>query len=127
MKARLLVLASLLGGCYEITLRSGTPPGRPPVQYDERWHHGFIAGVVEVGGMYDLDKICPHGWSEIHTQTSALNGLIGLFGVNLAYDPQTVTVICAPPPQVSARQADDRARVEVDPVQRDVVGEDANR
>ena len=95
-----LLLAGLLSlaGCYEITLRSGTTPARTPVQYDERWHHGFIAGVVEVGGMYDLDRICPYGWSEIRTETSAVNGLIGLFGLNLAYDPQTVTVVCAEPP-----------------------------
>ena len=102
MMRKLLLLVVALGGCYEITLRSGAVPARAPVQYDERWHHGFIAGVVEVGGMYDLDKICPYGWSEIRTETSAVNGVIGVAGLNFAYDPQTVTVICAQPSAAAA-------------------------
>jgi hypothetical protein len=86
------VIALLLGGCYRITVTSGRPAGHTPVDYDNRWHHGAISGIVELGGNYDLDRICPGGWSEVRTSTSFLNGLVTrLFGV---YTPQTITIVC---------------------------------
>jgi len=95
---RVLLLAGALAlaGCFRTTIRSGLPVGQAPIEYDDKWHHGFIIGIVEVSGPYDLSKVCPKGWSEIHTETSFLNGLVDALTSNI-YTPQSVTIRCAAP------------------------------
>jgi hypothetical protein len=98
-----LLLGAILPNCHTTTLRSGRLPDHRPAVYvdgleaaafDKRWHHGFVNGIVEVAGNYNLDRICPNGWAEITTQTEFLNGLLrgATFGI---YSPQSVTIRCA--------------------------------
>lgn len=116
MKRSLLALTALCcaTGCYTTTIRSGRPINPQPVmqqdgdeviEYDGKWHHGFIAGMVEVGGNYNLDRICPQGWAEIKTETSFVNVVVTAVTMGV-YTPQSVTIKCslvpvqqpAPPP-----------------------------
>lgn len=90
-------LASLaLSGCYTTTVRSGKQPATATIEYDERWHHGFVWGIAEVSGPYDLSQACPGGWAEIKTETSFVNGLVEAVTSGI-YSPQTVTIRCALP------------------------------
>ena len=100
------LLGALLSGCYSTTIRSGRPvdpnPARMPNSYsvtdfDERWHHGFVNGVAEVDGNYDVDRICPQGWAEIQTHESFLNVVVRVATAGV-YSPQSVTIRCAPDP-----------------------------
>jgi hypothetical protein len=99
----LVVLGAVaLSGCYSTTVRSGKPAGVTPLEADERWHSGFLGGTQEASGPYDLEKICPNGWSEIRTETSFANGVVDIFTVGV-YNPQTIRVTCA------AEKPDERA------------------
>jgi hypothetical protein len=89
-----LALAS--SSCYRMHVRNGdAAPGPTPIEYDEKWHSGLVAGIAELSGPYDLQKVCPSGWSEISTHTSFLNGLVSGLTYSI-YTPQTVSVRCAP-------------------------------
>ena len=98
-----VVLTALVPGCFSTTLRSGKPAEPQPAtvldgvsaaEFDERWHHGFVNGVAEVDGNYNLRHICPNGWAEITTKESFLNGIVTV-GTGLLYTPQSVTIRCA--------------------------------
>lgn len=92
-----IVLGLALGasGCYATTLRSGVmPEPKPSIEHDASWHHGVVFGIAELSGPYDLAELCPHGWAEITTETSFLNGLVDMITGGI-YNPQTVTVRCA--------------------------------
>lgn len=98
------LLGALLTGCYSTTIRSGRAidprPARLPdshstTDFDERWHHGFVNGIAEVDGNYDVDRICPQGWAEIHTHESFLNVVVRVATGGI-YTPQSVTIRCAP-------------------------------
>lgn len=91
-----LILIACIGatGCWRMTIRNERPPGDAPIEYDGKWHSGLIFGLAELSGPYDLSKVCPSGWSEIHTETSFVNGLVQALTSNI-YTPQTVTVRCA--------------------------------
>lgn len=108
MRKLLLALTLVAStGCYRTVIRSGLPPApAPAIEVDDKWHHGLVWGIAELSGPYDLAKICPQGWAEIHTRTSFLNGIVD--GVTRGiYAPQTITVICAagrpegPPPAIA--------------------------
>jgi hypothetical protein len=81
-------------GCYTTTLQSGLPSAPPTVEYDNKWHSGVVLGIAELSGPYDLQKVCPNGWSEIKTETSFVNGFVELVTSGI-YTPQSVTVRCA--------------------------------
>jgi hypothetical protein len=95
LTASLLLLC--LTGCYRTKIINGTEPGRIPVQYEQRWHHTFLLGVVEVGGDYMLDEICPEGWSSVETRTTFLNSVAQVAAAGAGYNPQTLQVRCAQP------------------------------
>ena len=101
---RLLVCALALPGCYTTTVTSGEPAARATVAYDEKWHSGVVNGIAELSGPHDLEKICPHGWSKITTETSFLNGFVEVVTTGI-YNPQTVSVHCAVPSQAAANRA----------------------
>jgi hypothetical protein len=88
-----LALAALCG-CYRMNIRNGQPVGIAPIEYDNKWHHGFILGLVEVSGPYDLSRVCPRGWAEIHTELSFVTGLVRVLALDI-YSPQSVTIRCA--------------------------------
>jgi hypothetical protein len=95
MKRIVLILALALAGCWRVTIRDATHQvGETPIEYDNKWHSGLIIGLAELSGPYDLSKVCPRGWAEIHTETSFVNGLVELLTFNI-YTPQSVTIRCA--------------------------------
>ncbi|MBK8994642.1 MAG: hypothetical protein IPM35_02675 [Myxococcales bacterium] len=96
-------LALAATGCYSTTVRSGLPAGTTPMEVDDRWHSGFVGGTSEASGPYDMERICPEGWSEIETETSFANGLVELATVGV-YNPQTVKVTCAAPKRSAKRE-----------------------
>jgi hypothetical protein len=98
---KLVVFALALPGCYTTTVSSGKPAARASVAYDEKWHSGVVHGIAELSGPYDLEAICPHGWSEIKTETSFLNGFVDAVTYGI-YNPQNITVRCALPRQPAA-------------------------
>jgi hypothetical protein len=85
-----------LGGCASTIVRSGHPPGDSPPDYSERWHSTFLFGTVEASGPYDLDRICPEGWSEVIVEPDPFTTLAGAATLFL-YAPNRVTVVCAAP------------------------------
>jgi hypothetical protein len=102
-----LALASLVAvsGCYTMTVRTPVEAAPATVEYDERWHHGALLGIVEISGPYDLSAACPQGgWAEITTETSFLNGLLELLTSGI-YASQTVSVRCAAGPAGPAPSA----------------------
>lgn len=106
---KLAACALALSGCYTTTVSSGKPAARATVAYDEKWHSGVVHGIAELSGPYDLEAICPHGWSEIKTETSFLNGFVDAVTYGI-YNPQNITVRCALPSQpVAAKPAPPKA------------------
>lgn len=93
MKRIAVILALALTGCFRMTVKNASPVGLAPIEYDNKWHHGFILGMVEASGPYDLSKICPQGWAEVHTETPFLQGLVQVF-TGIIYNPQGVTIRC---------------------------------
>ena len=89
-----VIASTALAGCYTTTIHSGKPAERPGIEYDERWHHGLVWGIAELSGPYDLQRICPNGWSVIKTETSFVNGVVQAVTSGI-YSPQTITVQCA--------------------------------
>jgi hypothetical protein len=94
MKRMVLILAIALTGCWRMTVRNGSPVGATPIEYDNKWHSGLIYGLAELSGPYDLSKVCPQGWSEIHTETPLVQGLVQALTLQI-YNPQGVTIRCA--------------------------------
>ena len=94
-RAPLVAALVLLAGCWRTTIRNGsTPIGQTPIEYDGKWHSGLVYGLAELSGPYDLSAVCPRGWSEIHTETSFVNGLVTAVTFEI-YTPQSVTIRCA--------------------------------
>jgi hypothetical protein len=94
MRRALLILALCAAGCFRMTVKNGRPAGQTPIEYDEKWHSGLIYGLAELSGPYDLARVCPNGWSAVHSETSFVNGLVEVITFNI-YTPQTVTIRCA--------------------------------
>ena len=94
MKRLLLLIAVLLTGCWRMTVRNGNPVGETPIDFDNKWHSGVVYGLAELTGPYDVSKVCPRGWAEIHTETPFPQGLVQVLSFNL-YNPQGVTIRCA--------------------------------
>ena len=93
---RALPLALLACGCAHTTLQSGLPPGDSPRPFTNKWHAAFLFGLVEASGPYDLEQICPGGWSEVTVEPDAFTGLAGLITL-FSYSPSRVTIVCAAP------------------------------
>lgn len=98
-----LTTVSSAAGCFTTTVHSGRPVEPSPAvvldgveaaEFDDRWHHGFVNGVAEVNGNYNLRHICPDGWAEVKTEESFLTGLVTL-ATGFVYSPQTVSIRCA--------------------------------
>ncbi len=91
-----IALALGLGatGCFRTSVYSGVPPGRAVV--DNRWHSGFLGGLVETSGPYDLAETCPGGWAELYVKTGFGRVLVHYLTWEI-YSPQNVTIVCAAP------------------------------
>jgi Bor protein len=94
MKSLAMLLAIAMTGCWATTVHSGKAPGAIPDGWNDRWHSGLLFGSVELSGPYDLNAICPRGWSEVRTRMSALNAILTVITFDI-YSTQTITVVCA--------------------------------
>lgn len=90
----LLAMSSLTTSCYTTTIASGKPVSPATVAFDARWHHGIFWGMAELSPPYDLSQVCPHGWAEITTEKSFLNGVLSWFTDGL-YESQSVSIRCS--------------------------------
>jgi hypothetical protein len=77
-------------------VHSGNPPGDAPEDHDEKWHHGNLAGTVEGSGPHRLDRLCPAGWAEVHSETDPIQTVLHVLTWTM-YAPQTVQVVCVAP------------------------------
>ncbi|MFZ5894078.1 MAG: hypothetical protein ACOY0T_23660 [Myxococcota bacterium] len=80
--------------CASTRVYSGKPPGETASGYDARWHAAFFFGGVALHDDYQLDEICPEGWSEVKVEPDALTFLASL-GTLFIYMPSRLTVVCA--------------------------------
>jgi hypothetical protein len=92
-----IALLALSTACAETRLYSGMAPGEPPRGYAQHWHTAYAFGLIDGHGEYDLDALCPHGWSEISVAPdlfTVLAGAVTLF----VYSPNRLTIVCARAP-----------------------------
>jgi hypothetical protein len=105
-------LASLIAAsCYPTTIRSGRPA--LPSSETTYWHHAFVFGLVEASGPYELDAICPGGWSEFYGEMTAFHGILRIVTLGL-YAPAKVHVVCAAPPGVDVNSVSEGPLREVE-------------
>jgi hypothetical protein len=102
--ASLVLLSLALGGCVETHLYSGLPPGHPPDDYRWRWHVSYFFGTTDGSSPYDLDRICPGGWSEIHLAADFFTGVAQTMTLFL-YTPNRLTIVCARPFELASPNA----------------------
>jgi hypothetical protein len=108
LNARALALALallLLSGCVETRLYSGLPPGDPPLGYRGRWHVSYLLGTTEGSGPYELDRLCPDGWSEITLNADFFTSVAQMMTLFL-YTPNRLTIVCARPIELDAPRLD---------------------
>ena len=91
--SRAVVLLLALSGCFRTTVKNSERVSSGRIEWDHRWHHGLVFGLAELSGPYDLGRLCPRGWAEIHTETPFLQGLATVLTLNI-YAPQSVTIRC---------------------------------
>lgn len=85
--------AALSAGCYHVEVVSGAPLGQPAPGHQDRLHHGAFSGIIEIGGRYNLDQLCPQGWGSVSTGLSVITGALNV--VVPIYSPQTISITCA--------------------------------
>lgn len=107
-----VLVALTLSGCFRTVVRSGHPPADAPERYDERWHSGYVAGLIEASGPHTVDAVCPEGWAEVRTETDPLHSFLNIV-TTFIYSPQAVTVVCA---EKGAPAAPPREGYEVPPI-----------
>lgn len=91
----LALLAALASaGCFRTVVRSGHPPAEAPESHDERWHSGWVGGLIEASGPHSVAEACPEGWAEVRTETDPLHSFLNVL-TTFIYSPQEVTVVCA--------------------------------
>ena len=89
-----VLVALALTGCFRTVVRSGHPPAEAPESYDERWHSGYVAGLIEASGPHPVDAVCPEGSADVRTATDPLPTRLNIITWTI-YSPQAVTVVCA--------------------------------
>jgi hypothetical protein len=94
------LLLTGLFGCAETRVYSGLPPGDPPPGYDNRWHSSFLFGTTPARKPYDLERLCPSGWSQIDLAPDFFTSFAGVVTLFL-YTPSRLTIVCARPMQLA--------------------------
>jgi len=92
-RSRAVLLLLALSGCFRTTVKNCEPFSSGRIEWNDRWHHGLVFGLAELSGPYDLSRICPRGWAEIHTETPFVQGVVTVLTLN-GYTPQSVTIRC---------------------------------
>lgn len=78
-------------GCFRQVVQTGRTPSTTVVQQD--WVSTWIFGLVEAQPI-DARTQCASGVATVETQTSFLNGLVGVLTIGI-WTPQTVRITCA--------------------------------
>ena len=100
-----LVLMTLVSGCYKATVRTGIAPG--PDRVDHSMASAYINGLVPPGDV-DGDEDCgERGVAAVETQLSFLNQLVGFLTLGI-YTPMSITVICGEGSSDEEEADDDR-------------------
>jgi hypothetical protein len=90
--ATALAAAALASACYRVTVVTGAAPAAKVV--DKPWNNSFVIGLVPPPPV-DVSKDCgASGVSQVVTQRSFLNGLVGVLTQNI-YTPLQITATCA--------------------------------
>ncbi len=93
MKA--IALAALLltaSGCFHLHYVTGEPPAPAPTS--EKWHNGFVWGLVE-GDASDVGAACSSGrYARVDSTETFVNGLVHAITFSI-YTPETVTITCS--------------------------------
>jgi hypothetical protein len=87
----LLFGATLLTGCFHVTVISGTTPS--PTVVDIPWQHSFVYGIVPPSALNVKDQ-CTNGVQKVETEASFLNGLVSALTWSM-YTPIHVRVTCS--------------------------------
>ena len=88
-----LVALAIVGfsGCFRHTFTSGD--GGSIEKYD-RWHHHFIAGLINGSDTVHVEQLCPSTTNfTVYERQSFFNGLVGAVTLGI-YTPTAVTVNC---------------------------------
>ncbi len=92
----LVLLATLLSGCWSMHLDNGS--GRSHRGDYSEWHHGGIFRLVDFSRPVDLNDRCSgKEWQSVYIRKSFLNGLADVAGALFLvplYDGWTVDVTC---------------------------------
>jgi hypothetical protein len=86
-----LVLALGCGACYHQVVQTGRTPGTTVV--DKPWVSTWVFGLVPATEI-DVRRECPSGIATVETETSFVNGLVGVVTLGI-YTPQHARVTCA--------------------------------
>lgn len=78
-------------GCFRQVVQTGRTPSTTVVE--QPWVSTWIFGLVEAQPI-DARTQCPSGVATVETQTSFLNGLVGILTLGI-WTPQTVRITCA--------------------------------
>ena len=98
MRRSLLACAALAlsaTGCYRITVSTGAPPAAAD-SVSRPWNNSFVYGLVPPPPVSVQDK-CTNGVSQVVTQRSFLNGLVGALSWGI-YTPLDIRATCASGP-----------------------------
>lgn len=97
----LIALAAAALGCAETRLYSGRPPGDVAAGFDARFHDAYLFGTTAGEGPYELSRICPSGWAEIHIAPDFFTTVLTVTTLFL-YTPNRLTIVCAGEPVLPA-------------------------
>jgi len=89
--AVLIVTATLVAGCYHMTVDTGRQPSGQTIE--KPWANSFVYGLVPPETVETASR-CPNGVAKVESQISFLNGLVGVLTFYI-YTPMTITVQCA--------------------------------
>ena len=87
----LLILATVLAGCYHATIDTGAKPSN--VTVEKHWASGWIFGLVAPKTVETASK-CTTGVAKVETQLSFVNMLVSFLTLNI-YTPMDIRVTCA--------------------------------
>jgi hypothetical protein len=85
-----LLLGTLLAGCANLTVKTGSPPTAAPIKKDLTFYIWGLVGTEEI----DLRALCPTGVASIHQQATFGDMCLSLITLGI-YTPRTVEITCS--------------------------------
>lgn len=87
----ILVLASIISGCYHATVNTGVAPGTRLIE--QQWAKSFVFGLVPPDALDAMAQCGNQGVARVETQISFLNGLVSILTFSI-FTPMEITVTC---------------------------------